>query len=179
MRIDRRRREAAGEREAELSRRERKRVPSRARLTCAHGKGGQRAAPEAQECILELVARAERARGTHNGRDEPLEVDRQLLHRPRRPSTRSAGPPCARGARVSSSSRLRGVSRSRRGRGKAEEGGQQEEAGRTRTHLLSRSRTARPACSQRALHRLDPRRGASTSLRVVAASRERSVDAAR
>jgi len=44
MSVDERRREAAGKRESELSRRERKRVPSRARLTCAHGQGGQRAA---------------------------------------------------------------------------------------------------------------------------------------
>jgi len=61
--------------------------------------------------MLEPMAQVERAGGTHKDRDEPLEVDRQLVHRPTRPSARSARSICTRGARVSSSSRNRGVSR--------------------------------------------------------------------
>jgi len=126
----------------------------------------------AQECMLEPVARAERARGTYKGRGEPLEVDRQLLHRPRRPSARSAGSFCARWARVSSLSRRRSLSASWRARGEGAEGSEGEEAGRTRTHLLSRCSRARPSCSQRALHLLEFAEGRARVRKSPSVSRE-------
>ena len=64
---------------------------------------------------------------------------------------------------VASLKRLEELARAREG----EEGGQEEEAGRTRTHLLSRSSSARPPCFKRVLCLLGPRRKASASLRVA------------
>jgi len=53
-------------------------------------------------------------------------------------------------------------------REKADEGGQEEEAGRTRTHLLSRCSRARPPCLERVWYLLGPRQRASTGPRAAA-----------
>jgi len=80
-------------------------------------------------CILEPVARGERARETYKDRGEPLEVHRQLLHRPGRPPIHPAHQPHLPEARVSSRSRRWSVSASRRERERDDEGGQGQEGG--------------------------------------------------
>jgi len=175
MRIERCRREAASEREAELSRRERKRVPSRARLTCAHGEGGQRAVPIRAAVHV-------RAYGTSRESRRDVQGPRRAARGgppARAPPDPPVRPLCeidlhARGSSkliVAYQRRLEALACARRGwRGR-----QGEEVGRTRTHLLSRCSGVRPPCSERVLYLLGPRRKPCTSPRgAVGVERGRS-----
>ena len=127
MSNDRRRREAAGERRDELSRRERKRVPSRARLTCAHDEGGQCAAHRgarvhARACGTSRVSRRDAQGPTCPARGRPPGPARP--HVPVRPLCgtvlRARGPSKL---IVASSKRREELERAREGRGGGPRGG--------------------------------------------------------
>jgi len=149
MSTDRRRREAAGERERELSRRERKRVPSRARLTCAHDEGGQRTAHRSARVHARALRHEQRER---EGRTR-VEMSRSRST-PSSCTARHAFPPVVRDRpareglesahhRVVEATRRAGVREARVGRGARE----RRRGGRGRTCSPTPAEPTRPTRS--------------------------------